>query len=77
MPQDATNCGERLGLGVTLVLAIEVTKIVIQELLPVCGEMLWIEVLLTVSEQQGSHTHSACTPCPVCGTMVTRAQGKH
>jgi hypothetical protein len=47
---DAANCGERLGLGVTLLLAVEVTKIVTNELLPVCGEMLWIELLLLVNE---------------------------
>ena len=47
---DATNCGERLGFGVTMLLAIEVMKIVVSELLPICGETLWIEILLFVNE---------------------------
>jgi len=47
---DASNCGERLGFGVTLLLAVEVTKIVTNELLPICGEMLWIELLLLMNE---------------------------
>ena len=47
---DAERCGERLGFGVTLLLAIEVTRIVINGLLPVCGEMLWVEILLNYNE---------------------------
>ena len=47
---DAASCGERLGFGVTLLLAIEVTRIVINGLLPVCGEMLWVEILLNYNE---------------------------
>jgi len=47
---DATNCGERLGFGVTTLLAVEVTKIVTNELLPVCGEILWVTLLLLTNE---------------------------
>ena len=36
--------GERLGFGVTLILAVEVGKVVIAQMVPVCGELLWIEV---------------------------------
>jgi len=41
--------GERLGFGITLILAMEVTKVVIADFLPVCGEMMWIEVLLGIN----------------------------
>jgi hypothetical protein len=47
---DASNCGERLGVGVTMMLAVQVVKIVNNGLLPVCGETLWIEMLLLVNE---------------------------
>ena len=38
--------GERLGYGITLVLTIEVTKVVILSFIPVCGESLWITEFL-------------------------------
>ena len=47
---DATNCGERLGYGVTVLLAVEVTKVVTNGLLPVCGETLWVQILLILNE---------------------------
>ena len=46
---DTARCGERIGYGVTLLLAIEVSKVVIQELLPICGELLWVELFLKVN----------------------------
>jgi hypothetical protein len=36
--------GERLGVGVTLVLAIEVSKVTFSAMIPVCAELLWIEI---------------------------------
>jgi len=33
-----------------LLLAVEVTKIVTNGLLPICGEMLWVELLLLINE---------------------------
>lgn len=36
--------GERLGFGITLILATEVFKVVISGMVPVCGEMLWIDL---------------------------------
>ena len=36
------DVGERLGYGITLVLTVEVGKAIFHEMLPVCGEMLWI-----------------------------------
>merc|ERR1719440_1875348 len=36
--------GERLGFGITLILAIEVSKTVFQHMIPVCGELLWLEL---------------------------------
>ena len=39
------SVGERLGLGVTLVLAIEFARLSLAANLPVCGEWLWLEML--------------------------------
>ena len=36
--------GERLSFGITLLLAAEVTKVVISTFVPVCGELLWVDV---------------------------------
>jgi len=36
--------GERLGFGITLILAIEVSKSVFAGMVPVCGEILWLEL---------------------------------
>ena len=36
--------GERLGCGITLVLVVEVAKQTIQTLVPICGELLWMEL---------------------------------
>ena len=47
---DATACGERLGFGVTTVLAVQVTKNWTSQLVPTCGEFLWIEIVLLVNE---------------------------
>jgi hypothetical protein len=41
--------GGRLGYGITLLLTVEVGKHMFSEMLPVCGEMLWIEVFNIVS----------------------------
>ena len=38
--------GERLGLGVTLVLVVEVTKYTLQAWLPKCGELLWMDLFI-------------------------------
>jgi hypothetical protein len=43
------DVGERLGYGITLVLTVEVGKAVFHEMLPVCGEMLWIEMFNTIA----------------------------
>jgi len=40
--------GERLSLGVTLILAGEVSKIVVSGFVPVCGELLWIDGFMLV-----------------------------
>ena len=47
---DATACGERLGVSFTMLLAVQVLKIVTSDVLPVCGEVLWIELLLVANE---------------------------
>ena len=39
--------GERLGVGVTLVLMIEVAKVTMSSMIPVCGELLWLEIFCT------------------------------
>ena len=36
--------GERLSFGITLILAIEVSKSVFSGMIPVCGEVLWLEL---------------------------------
>ena len=41
--------GERLGLGVTLVLAVMVSQFTLTSILPVCGEILWLEVWFTLN----------------------------
>jgi nicotinic acetylcholine receptor alpha-10 len=44
------DCGERLGYGMTIILAIEVMKVVIDAYVPSCGEMLWAEFFTMVNE---------------------------
>ena len=39
-----SQVGERLGYGITLILSVEVGKVVYFQILPVCGELLFIEV---------------------------------
>mmetsp|Transcript_17441 Transcript_17441/g.25761 ORF Transcript_17441/g.25761 Transcript_17441/m.25761 type:complete len:516 (+) Transcript_17441:44-1591(+) len=39
------RCGERLGYGITVLLAMIATEIVASELLPTCPEFIWIEVM--------------------------------
>jgi len=46
---DCSQCGERLGFGITILLAVMVNTIVVQEVLPVCGETLWIEMFLLLN----------------------------
>jgi len=41
--------GERIGLGVTLMLVIEVTKYTVQAWLPKCGELLWMDLFIFVN----------------------------
>jgi hypothetical protein len=41
------DVGERLGFGITLILAIEVTRIVMVEHVPNCGEMLSVSIIIT------------------------------
>lgn len=41
--------GERLGIGVTSVLTIEVSKVTFSPMVPVCGEMLWLELFFLVN----------------------------
>lgn len=40
------SCGERLGLGITVVLVIEVNRYTLASMIPVCGELLWIDLFL-------------------------------
>eukprot|EP00439_Symbiodinium_sp_Y106_P005121 s6561_g1.t1 len=41
--------GERLSFGITLVLVIEVMKTTAASFVPVCGELLWIDLFMLVS----------------------------
>lgn len=41
--------GERLSFGITLMLANEVTKITVAGFVPVCGELLWVDLFMLVS----------------------------
>ena len=41
--------GERLGFGITLVLVVEVSKQTVSALLPICGELMWIEIFIWVN----------------------------
>jgi hypothetical protein len=43
------RCGERLGYGITILLAIMAVEIIAGETLPACSEWLWIEALSTGS----------------------------
>eukprot|EP00931_Biecheleriopsis_adriatica_P025326 TRINITY_DN15584_c0_g1_i1.p1 TRINITY_DN15584_c0_g1~~TRINITY_DN15584_c0_g1_i1.p1 ORF type:complete len:642 (+),score=74.35 TRINITY_DN15584_c0_g1_i1:262-1926(+) len=38
--------GERLSYGVTLVLVVEVGKVTVSSFIPVCGELLWVDLFL-------------------------------
>ena len=40
--------GERLGFVITLYLAMEVSKVVLTDFVPVCGELLWIDIFTTL-----------------------------
>ena len=42
--------GERLGYGITLILALECVKIVVVDFVPVCGETLWVDQFLFINE---------------------------
>ena len=41
--------GERLGFGITLILAVEVSKGLVINLVPICGELLWVEIFLNLN----------------------------
>jgi len=41
--------GERLGVGVTLVLTIEISRTSLQTVLPICGEWLWLEIIFQLN----------------------------
>ena len=41
--------GERLGIGVTSVLTIEVSKATFSPIVPICGEMLWLELFFLIN----------------------------
>lgn len=43
------RCGERLGYGITVLLAMIATEIIASEMLPTCPEFIWIEVMCTGS----------------------------
>jgi hypothetical protein len=43
------QAGERLGYGVTLCLTSEVSKSLIAQAIPVCGELLWMELYLNIN----------------------------
>ena len=45
----AAQVGERLSVGVTLVLTIEVSRSAVAAVLPVCGELLWLEVFFMLN----------------------------
>ena len=42
--------GERLGYGITFLLIIEVSKMTFVSVLPMCGEILWVDLLFISSE---------------------------
>lgn len=44
------ECGERLGYGITTILAMEVMKVVIDNFVPSCGEFLWSDLFTVVNE---------------------------
>ena len=41
--------GERLAFGITLILAVEVSKGLVINLVPICGELLWVEIFLNLN----------------------------
>ena len=41
--------GERLGVGVTLVLTIEISRGALQSVMPICGELLWLEIFFLLN----------------------------
>ena len=75
---------ERLSYATTLLLVQEVSKVTIAGLVPVCGELLWVEMfsnvctifctskLLSVRRYVACHTGSLATPPSVC--CVRRTQ---
>ena len=42
--------GERLGYGITLILASQFSKAIVMELVPVCDEVVWIDLFHLVNE---------------------------
>ncbi len=43
---DASNVGERLGYCGTMLLSIQLLMIIVSDLVPSCGEMLWIDLVV-------------------------------
>lgn len=67
--------GERLGFGITLVLVVEVSKQTIASLLPICGELLWMELFFWIN-------FLACVlalleRCPVLAHLTARRARNH
>ena len=55
------RCGERLGYGITVLLAITAVEIIAEEKLPTCPEWLWVEAFTV-----GSFTISVCCLLESC-----------
>src|SRR6056297_1483310 len=64
--------GERLGFGITMVLIVEVSKQTIQALVPICGELLWMELFFWVNFF--ATTFSLCESCLVLGIAYNRVE---
>ena len=46
---------ERLSFGITLLLVVEVMKATVATFVPVCGELLWIDLFMLVNTASGSN----------------------
>jgi len=44
-----SNAGDALGFGITVIVVVILMQVVLIDLLPICGEILWVDIVVSVS----------------------------
>lgn len=65
---DASNVGERLGFCGTMLLSIQLLMIIVSDLVPSCGEMLWIDLVVR-KPHLNPRRRPARGPCRAAGDL--------